>query len=240
MPVDLFDPASRPTPAGSSRRLTVMTSIALHAAAIVVFILAPLAGTISLPSIVSRIDDFVIAAAIPPPPAMPQPPAPARPDDAIANPAAAPVHAPPSIEPEVDLPTPGATHAPGGIVVSEGAGVAGGLATNTGLVLPAPPPPQAPRAPVPVGGNIQPPSRVTYVPPVYPAIAQSARIEGTVILQAVISESGEVTSLKVLRSVPLLDEAARAAVARWRYSPTTLNGVKVPVIMTVTVTFTLK
>lgn len=239
MPVDLFDPASRPTPAGSSRRLTVMTSIAMHVVAIVLFLLAPLAGSISLPSIVTRIDDFVMAAAMPAPPAVPQPPAPARPTAVIANPAAAPVHAPQSIEPEVDLPAPGAAHTAGGIVVEGGTGVPGGLVTTSGLSLPAPPP-QAPRAPVPVGGNIQPPSRVTYVPPVYPAIAQSARIEGTVILQAVISETGEVTSLRVLRSVPLLDEAARAAVARWRYSPTTLNGVKVPVVMTVTVTFTLK
>jgi protein TonB len=240
MPVDLFDPASRPTPAGSSRRLTVLTSIALHAAAIVVFLLAPLAGAISLPSIVTRIDDFVMAAAMPHPPALPQPPAPSRHDAPAANPAAAPIHAPRSIEPEVDVPAPGATHTPGGIVVSGGPGVPGGLVSDTGLILPPPPAPQTPRAPVPVGGNIRPPSRVTYVPPVYPAIAQSARIEGTVILEAVIDESGAVTALKVLRSVPLLDEAARTAVARWRYSPTTLNGVKVPVIMTVTVTFTLK
>ena len=240
MPVDLFDPASRPTPACSSRRLTVLTSIALHAAAIVLFLLAPLAGAISLPSIVTRIDDFVMAAAMPAPPALPQPPAPARPAAAVANPAAAPVHAPRTIEPEVDVPVPGTIATPGGIVVSGGPGVPGGIAHDSGLSLPAPPAPQAPRAPVPVGGNIRPPTRLTYVPPVYPAIAQSARVEGTVILEAIINESGDVTALKVLRSVPLLDEAARAAVARWRYSPTTLNGVKVPVIMTVTVTFTLR
>jgi protein TonB len=61
-----------------------------------------------------------------------------------------------------------------------------------------------------------------------------------VILEAIIDETGAVTNLRVLRSIPLLDAAAKEAVSRWRYSPTTLNGVNVPVIMTVTVTFTLR
>jgi periplasmic protein TonB len=87
---------------------------------------------------------------------------------------------------------------------------------------------------------VQFPKRVVYVAPVYPGIAQSARVEGTVILEAVIDEAGAVTKLRVLRSIPLLDAAAKQAVAQWRYSPTTLNGVAVPIIMTVTVTFTLK
>ena len=108
--------------------------------------------------------------------------------------------------------------------------------------LPTPPMPQprAPSGPMAVGGNVTPPRRIAYVPPVYPPIAQAARVEGTVILEAIISERGDVTALKVLRSVPLLDEAARAAVVQWRYSPTTLNGVTIAVIMTVTVTFSLK
>jgi protein TonB len=239
MPADLFDPASRPSPAGSSRRLTVMTSIVLHAAAVIVFVLAPLAGAVSLPAVMTRIDEYVLASAIPVPP-MPQPPAPARArtDVAVPNPAAAPITAPTSIEPEIDAPATGAPRITGGVFMTGGSGVPGGLATESGVALAAPP--QAPRGPLPIGGDIKRPARVSYVPPVYPAIAQSARIEGTVTLEAIISESGEVTALKVIRSVPLLDEAARAAVARWRYTPTTLNGVKVPVVMTVTVTFTLR
>ena len=58
------------------------------------------------------------------------------------------------------------------------------------------------------------------------------------ILETVIGSTGEVEDVKVLRSVPLLDDAAISAVRQWRYSPTLLNGVAVPVIMTVTVNFT--
>jgi periplasmic protein TonB len=102
--------------------------------------------------------------------------------------------------------------------------------------------PPAPRRhdPVRPGGAVIPPARVSYRPPAYPPIAASARVEGTVILEAIIDESGAVTNVRVLKSIPLLDAAARDAVSGWRYSPTTLNGVPVPVIMTVTVTFTLK
>ena len=239
MPADLFDPASRPSPAASSRRLTVVTSIALHIAAAVVFILPPLAGSVPLPAVMAHIEDYVIAAALPAPPPAPQAPVPARPAAVDANPAAAPIEAPRSIEAEVETPVPGVRYAQGGLPISGSPGVPGGLPADGHVALAAPAPP-APPAPVPVGGRIRPPRRLAYVPPVYPAIAQTARVEGTVILEAIISESGEVTAVKVLRSVPLLDEAARAAVARWRYSPTTLNGVTVPVIMTVTVTFSLK
>ena len=238
MPADLFDPASRPSPPRSSRRLTVITSIALHIAAALVFVFAPLAGSVRLPAVMAHIDDYVIAAALPPPPA-PREPVPARPAAVEANPAAAPIEAPRSIEPEVEAPVPGVSYAPGGLPISGASGVPGGLPAEGSVALAAPAP-QTPPAPLPVGGRIRPPRRLTYVPPVYPAIAQTARVEGIVILEAIISASGDVTAVRVLRSVPLLDEAARTAVARWRYSPTTLNGVNVPVIMTVTVTFALK
>ena len=49
-----------------------------------------------------------------------------------------------------------------------------------------------------------------------PAIAQTARVDGTVILEATIDEVGAVTNVKVLRSIPLLDQAAIYAVAKWR------------------------
>ncbi len=78
-----------------------------------------------------------------------------------------------------------------------------------------------------------------HVQPVYPPIAQSARIQGIVIIEATIGEDGQVINARVLRSVPLLDQAALDAVRQWKYMPTQLNGVSVPVIMTVTVTFSL-
>ncbi len=76
--------------------------------------------------------------------------------------------------------------------------------------------------------------------PVYPQIAQSARVQGIVIIEATIDRSGKVTDTRVLKSIPLLDQAALDAVRQWEYEPTLLNGVAVPVIVTVTVNFTLK
>ena len=91
-----------------------------------------------------------------------------------------------------------------------------------------------------VGGQVRPPIRIKEVAPVYPAIAQSARVQGVVIIEAVIGPDGRVQDAKVLRSIPLLDSAALDAVRQWQYTPTLLNGVPVPVIMTVTVNFTLQ
>ena len=94
-------------------------------------------------------------------------------------------------------------------------------------------------APVRVGGAIKEPTKIKHVPPVYPELAQQARIQGVVILEAVIGEDGAVREARVLRPAPMLDEAALDAVLQWKYTPTLLNGQPVPVIMTVTVTFTL-
>ena len=77
------------------------------------------------------------------------------------------------------------------------------------------------------------------VAPVYPEEARQARVQGIVIIEATIAADGRVQSARVLRSLPLLDEAALAAVRQWVYTPTLLNGVPVPVIMTVTVMFRL-
>jgi protein TonB len=64
-------------------------------------------------------------------------------------------------------------------------------------------------------------------------------VQGVVILEAVIGVDGRVSDARILRSIPLLDQAAIDAVQQWEYTPTMLNGVPVPVIMTVTVQFTL-
>ena len=90
-----------------------------------------------------------------------------------------------------------------------------------------------------VGGNIAPPTRTKDARPVYPPAAQSARVQGVVILEAVIGPDGKVQAARVVRSIPMLDQAALDAVNQWEFSPTLLNGAPVPVIMTVTVNFTL-
>jgi protein TonB len=91
-----------------------------------------------------------------------------------------------------------------------------------------------------VGGNIAAPKKLNDVPPVYPQTALQARIQGIVIIEATIGSNGTVRNTRVLRSVPMLDEAALDAVRQWEYAPTLLNGVAMPVIMTVTVNFSLK
>ena len=91
-----------------------------------------------------------------------------------------------------------------------------------------------------VGGKIRPPVKIKDVKPVYPPMAKSARAAGAVVIEATIGPDGKVIDAKVLRSVPLLDEAALDAVRQWEYKPTLLNGVAVPVRMTVTINFKLQ
>ena len=106
-----------------------------------------------------------------------------------------------------------------------------------------PPPPPAQQvdgqAPLRVGGNIKPPRKVRDVKPVYPAEAQAAGVQGVVILEATIDTAGNIFEARVLRGQPLLDQAALDAVKQWQFQPTMLNNELVPVIMTVTVNFTL-
>jgi len=90
-----------------------------------------------------------------------------------------------------------------------------------------------------VGGDIQEPKKIKHVNPAYPETAKRARAQGMVILECNISTEGRVTDVKVLRGVPLLDQAAIDAVRQWVYTPTLLNGTPVPVVMTVTVNFRL-
>jgi protein TonB len=144
----------------------------------------------------------------------------------------APIETPEQVKPEegIDLGVEGGV--PGGVEGGVPGGVVGGV---VGGLPDAPPPPQAVR----VGGQIKEPKKLKNVNPAYPDIAKQARVQGVVILECTISPQGKVTDVKVLRGIPLLDSAAIEAVKQWVYSPTLLNGVPVPVIMTVTVNFRL-
>jgi periplasmic protein TonB len=88
-----------------------------------------------------------------------------------------------------------------------------------------------------VGGNVRLPRRTVEAAPVMPDAARQAGVTGVVILEIVIAPDGSVRDAKILRSIPLLNQAAIDAVRQWRYEPTLLNGAPVPVIMTVTVNF---
>jgi protein TonB len=94
--------------------------------------------------------------------------------------------------------------------------------------------------PVMAVGDIRPPRLVRRVEPGYPDIAREARVEGVVILEATTDIYGRVAAVRVLRSIPLLDEAAVDAVRQWVYEPLLVNGRPRPVTFTVTVRFVLK
>jgi len=100
--------------------------------------------------------------------------------------------------------------------------------------------PAVPAGAVRVGGAIAPPKKTKDAPPIYPPEAKEAGVQGVVIMEATIDEAGNVSDVKVLRSIPLLDQAAIDAVKQWQYTPTLMNGVAIPVLMTVTVNFTLR
>ncbi len=78
---------------------------------------------------------------------------------------------------------------------------------------------------------------ISQVRPTYPPLAKQARIQGVVVLEAVIGKDGTIQNLRVITGHPLLIKAAQDAVSQWRYKPTMLNGEPVEVVTTVTVNF---
>jgi protein TonB len=111
---------------------------------------------------------------------------------------------------------------------------------GVGIVAMVPPPPPEPTGPIRLHSGMKAPVKTRDVAPVYPVVAKSAHVQGVVILEAVLNAQGGVDSVRVLRSLPLLDQAAVDAVQQWRFTPALLNGQPVPVVMTVTVNFTLQ
>lgn len=244
MPRDLFDQTlvSRTGPPRSKWTLT--GSIILHGAIVLVLLVVP---------VLSALDEFVALADeltyVPPVmKAVPAAPAPPSRQTAAApqlNREAAPLSAAANPVDEVppDIPSgpPGPPDLTGLVRVGSGPGVPGGTGTNIGVAEREPPPPPPPPVPRRPGGDIKPPARTYYVEPVYSTIARAAGAEGYVILEATIDESGAVRNVTVLRSQhPLLTPAAVEAVSKWKYTPTRLNGVPIPIVMTVTVTFALR
>ncbi len=88
-------------------------------------------------------------------------------------------------------------------------------------------------------GEIKPPKLIKKVEPSYPAIAKQAHVEGVVILEATTDIYGRVVNTKILRSIPLLNQAAIDAVEQWVYEPMIIDGEPRGVIFTVTCTFKL-
>ena len=94
--------------------------------------------------------------------------------------------------------------------------------------------------PIRIGGAVKPPTKLKDVQPVYPEAAMGSKIQGTVIVEAIIDGSGAVADTRIVRGVPEFNDAALKAVSQWEFTPTLLNGEPTAIICTVTVTFHLK
>jgi protein TonB len=213
-------------------------SFLLHAALLLGVIALPLLMPEGLlpPASVTRaffVGPPLIAPPMPPPPpprvaATPQirrrPPA-----DEEGRALMAPVETPDRVVPETGG---GAIPAgdPGGVEDGVPGGVVGGVLKDRSE---SPPPTE------PFRENKEP-IKLKNVAPIYPDIAVRANIQGNVILECTVSPLGQVTDVKVLRGIPLLNAAAVEAAKHWEYTPTLRDGIPVPVIFTVTVTFALR
>src|SRR6185436_679188 len=262
---DLLDSSTRRTKQGR-RKLTLPVSIAVHVIILFAVLVVPYLRYNELPEpALGTVHAFFIEPAAGPPP---PPPPPAAPKAAVAAPKiskpkpvvqeapkfTAPIEVPKEVPRDEGVsaasvadvaPAAGAGGGgePGGVEGGVPGGVAGGVPGGVvgGILggVPKEEPPPPPDKPVRVGGQIKAPRKVRDSAPLYPEVAKQARVEGVVILEAVISPEGRVNEVKVLRGSPLLDDAAVNAVKSWVYTPTLLNGVPVPVVMTVTVSFKL-
>ena len=223
----------------SNKSMTVFVSTLAQATILCVFMLIPLMYTEALPK--AMLATLLIA----PPPPPPPPPQPVKP---IVKPVVRVIRPeklmqPRAIPREVTMvkdpgPPPDliASATPGGAFSNiPGQDIIG---SNSGPAFPPPPKTAAP-ARIKQGGNVTAASIVTQTRPLYPALARQARIQGNVVLHAIIDKDGKVAQLEVISGHPLLVQSALDAVKQWRYKPTLLNGDPVEVDTTITVTFTM-
>jgi protein TonB len=215
---------------------SVPISIAAHLVVLLLLLIVPLAADIALPLPDKGLPEFIRVAPAPPPPVEFTPAARRSSPSVVANPDIVPTVAPTTIAPEATPPGPQFD-----VQIGPPGGMPAGVGDGVGVTPSIPTPPTEPSRPttVRVAQLPGPPHKIVDVRPVYPDIARRARVEGTVILESVLDTSGNVTELRVIRSVPLLDQAALDAVRQWRYTPTIYGGRPVSVLMTITIRFTL-
>jgi TonB family protein len=231
MPRDLFGDVTRPSISiGTRKWYTVPLSLFTHSLAIGLLIALPLLAPAVMPAVLADDDTEWITITPPTPPPQPQPRS-IEPVTPAAHLNAIPLTAPEGITPEKPRIEAGFENQ------HAGPGFVEGVFDSSAIV--APPLPEVPQKPIRVGGTVRQPQKVRDVKPVYPQLALISRVDGVVIIEATIGADGRVVNARVLRSAHLLDNAALEAVRQWEFTPTLLNGVPVPVIMTVTVAFQL-
>jgi protein TonB len=229
----------------TKRGWTTLLSFVLQVLMIGVLVLIPLIYTEALPK--GQLTTFLVA---PPPPPPPPPPA-AAPikavkvvqTDIVDGQLRTPTKIPEKVAmiKEEDAPPPVSSvggvvgGVPGGVPGGQMGGVIGGIISSTPVAVPKVATPQKIR----VSSGVAAGNLINRVEPLYPPIAKSARIQGTVVLQAVISKNGNIEGLRAVSGHPMLVPAAIDAVSRWRYKPYLLNGEPVEVETTITVNFRL-
>jgi protein TonB len=227
----------------SRRGWTTLASFAAQGAAAGTLLLLPLLYTQALPQL-PLMSTLVAPAA---PPASPRPPLVRNPHAATSNLSSdsrliAPRFVPreiarfdeSTVPPPVDLGTLGVLSSPGGSTARSGVFLAIG-----GGVNPSPPPPPTLSAPPPRVSRMMEGNLIYRVQPQYPPLARQARVQGMVVLRAMISRQGKIENLQVVSGHPLLVQSAINAVFEWRYRPYYLNNQPVEVETWITVNFTL-
>lgn len=245
------------------RKPSIISSLLFHGLLIIIVIIVPMVirETISEEQLL-----ITLVSPLPPPPgppvALPAPqavaaapqPKPVKPEAETSTPVLiTPTEVPKDIARIVDEPMVPSTAVvggvPGGLPGGAVGGVLGGMLSSRAdlPVAPSPPPAPpstppsvaaAPAVPVRIGGSFKEPRLLKAVPPVYPMLAAKARVTGRVVLEATLTAEGTVEEIHVISGHLLLIQPAIDAVKQWQYEPTTLNGVPIPVILTVKVNFT--
>jgi protein TonB len=236
-------------PQRKKRFLATSTSFFLNCLALGVLLILPLIFTEQLPK--AQLLTFLVA---PPPPPPPPPPAVAQVERVVhqiqtdmlsTGQLRTPTKIPQKVEmiKEDEAPPPMAATGgvvggvPGGVPGGQLGGVIGSIVTSTSS-LAAVPKLAAPQR-IRISQGVTKGLLIHREEPAYPPLAKSARIQGEVVLSAVIGVSGEIENLQLVRGHPLLVPAAIAAVKQWRYKPYLLNGQPVEVETTITLVFAL-
>jgi periplasmic protein TonB len=228
-------------PRKRQRAITLPVSITLHAAVVAAALIVPILGDSSLPEVSASAPILCIFGPPPAPVASP-PPLRGDPVQTMGKPKL-PLVATTGIVAPTTIPEALPTEDPvfGGDIAGDPNGVVGGWGnTPAGTIVGGLPTATAVATrPYRISDGVREPRKVRHVPPVYPEIARTARVQGTVVLECTIDPRGRVVNAAVVQGNPLLNEAALAAVQQWVYTPTLLSGIPVPVLMQVSVNFML-
>jgi protein TonB len=230
----------------SKRGATTVVSFIMQAILVGVLILIPLIYTEALPK--QQLMTFLVA---PPPPPPPPPPPAATPIKVVQKVVSelnngqlrTPTKIPEKVQmiKEEEAPPPTSSiggvvgGVPGGVPGGQMGGVIGGIISSTPVAVPKVATPQRVR----VSQGVSQGLLIHQVKPNYPPLARQARIQGSVVLQAVIAKDGSIQGLRLVSGHPMLAPAAIEAVKQWRYKPYFLNGEPVEVETQITVNFTL-